>query len=97
MKRQVATFGGIKVVWLEFDNSLYGELLFRSRLSPENETLRQQWVREIVEPRPGEAPLDAWLRYLAEINGLPDTELVHPALAEAIRMTPAWRFMWLLA
>ena len=51
-----------------------------------------------IEVKPGETPLEAWLRAMAEENGLPVQTPAHPAIREAILFDPdARRFVWWLA
>ena len=86
--------------YLNCNQDLLNDSLVAEAFSPES-------VREIkanclsrlgIILRPGELPLQSWLRHLSEINGVDYTEPCHPDLADAILDDmSARRFMFSLA
>ena len=91
----------VKLRYLEVSPKGLADELADSAFHPaETRDAKAQILKERlgIEVKPGETPLEAWLRAMAEENGLPVQTPAHPAIREAILFNPeAIRFIWWLA
>jgi len=86
----------VKVRYFDFSPDL---AMKSSLLLPKEEahSLKLRTLSKLgIVPRQGETPLVAWLRAMAEENGLPVTRPAHPALANCITGAVG-RFVFFLA
>ena len=80
------------------DDAIRGELLLTaSNRSTLDDTKLRALHKLNIEPAADERPLSAWLRVMAEENGLPVQRPAHPDLANAAMAPRVARFVWFLA
>lgn len=91
----------IKLRWLDLDDEAFKNLLVAEALAPAEARQKKLEVLKTrlgIEANAGEDPLQAWLRAMAEENGLPVTQPAAPELAEVVTFSDgARRFLWALA
>lgn len=89
---------GVRFKVLDLPESVVGECLLVEGGYGSDDHKAKLLKRLGVERLDGEGYLAAWLRHIAETNGLPVTVPAHPDIADAICMDrDASRIMWILA
>ena len=94
--------GDVGVVALRFldvdDDAVRAEIVLAVRHPEQRGAVKDRALARLgIERRAGEHHLAAWCRAMAEENGLPVETPAHPALASAVLMSAASRFVWWLA
>lgn len=86
-------------VKLRFFDVNAADSLLHAAFSPEdNKRIKDKVLANLgITRRDGESYLDAWLRAMAEENGLPVGRPAHRALVDAIMFSSAQKFVWFLA
>jgi hypothetical protein len=89
----------VHVRWIDTSQELLMESLLAEAMNPElGGTLKERALARLgIQAQPGEHPLTAWLRVMAEENNLPHTTPCHPALSDAAMSGSVGRWVFWLA